>query len=123
MPSPAFPTARHQSVADLAARFFKGHAEVDTVLVVNSCARGRATPESDLDLAVLVKPPLPAQRCQQLEMAWLSFGEANTQLVEFRCASRFAHVHVDVFDGQFVTTIWDDGGGPDSFEVEIGNRV
>ena len=32
-------------------------------------------------------------------------------------------VHVDVFDGRIVPTVWDDGGGPDYFEVEIGNRV
>jgi hypothetical protein len=30
---------------------------------------------------------------------------------------------VDVFDRQFGPTLWDDGGGPDTFEVEIGNRV
>ena len=123
MASLAFPTARHQFIADLAASFFKGQAEVDTVLVVNSCARGQAAPESDLDLAVLVTPAVAAERCRQLEMAWLSFCEANTEVVEFRRASPFAQVHLDVIDGQFVTTSWDDGGGPDSFEVEIGNRV
>ena len=32
-------------------------------------------------------------------------------------------VHVDVFDGQFGSILWDDGGGPDTFELEIGNRI
>jgi hypothetical protein len=32
-------------------------------------------------------------------------------------------VHLDVFDGHMVPTVWDDGGGPDYFEVEIGNRL
>src|SRR5262245_9269708 len=36
---------------------------------------------------------------------------------------RFTQVHLDVFDGRMVPTVWDDGGGPDSFEVEIGNRI
>jgi len=30
---------------------------------------------------------------------------------------------VDLFDGRMMPTVWDDGGGPDSFEIEIGNRV
>jgi len=41
----------------------------------------------------------------------------------FRSTGRFTQVHVDVFDGRMTPTVWDDGGGPESFEVEIGNRV
>lgn len=96
---------------------------MDTVLVVNSCARGQAVLESDLDLAVLVTPTGTAQCVQDLEAAWLAFAAADPQVLEFRHAGRFTHVHVDVFDGQSGPTVWDDGGGPDSFEVEIGNRV
>jgi hypothetical protein len=32
-------------------------------------------------------------------------------------------VHLDVFDGRIVPTVWDDGGGPDTFEIELGNRI
>jgi predicted nucleotidyltransferase len=49
-----FPTDLHQEVADLARSFFSAHADVDTILVVNSCARGRAVAGSDLDMAVLI---------------------------------------------------------------------
>jgi predicted nucleotidyltransferase len=51
-----FPTAQHREVADLAANFFSSQGSVDTVLVVNSCARGRAVAGSDLDMAVLIVP-------------------------------------------------------------------
>lgn len=37
--------------------------------------------------------------------------------------SRFARIHLDLFDGRFTPQRWDDGGGPDCFEIEIGNRV
>jgi predicted nucleotidyltransferase len=123
MLSLGFPTALHQQVARLAAGFFKTYAEVDTVLVVNSCARGQATSGSDLDLAVLVAPTATAQDVRDLEAAWLAFAAADPMVLKFRHAGRFTYVHVDVFDGQFGPTVWDDGGGPDSFEVEIGNRV
>src|SRR5207248_9994511 len=51
-----FPTELHREVAELAGDFFSAHAQVDTILVVNSCARGRAVTGSDLDLAVLIMP-------------------------------------------------------------------
>jgi len=41
----------------------------------------------------------------------------------FRSTGRFTQVHVDIFDGRMTPTVWDDGGGPDTFEIEIGNRV
>ena len=49
-----FPTDLHQQTAELVQNFFSSLPEVDTFLVVNSCARGQASPESDLDFAVLV---------------------------------------------------------------------
>jgi hypothetical protein len=41
---------------------------------------------------------------------------------QFRGAGQSTQVHLDVVDGRLTPTVWDDGGGPDSFEVEIGNR-
>jgi hypothetical protein len=110
-------------VALLAGGFFRDHALVDTVLVVNSCARGKATSDSDLDMAVLVKPTASASDDQGLESSWRSFAADQPLVRRFLQAGRFAHVHVDIFDGRFSQPVWDDGGGPDSFEVEIGNRV
>jgi hypothetical protein len=49
---------------------------------------------------------------------------ANDLLVaQFKRSSRYGQVHLDFFNGQMAPTVWDDGGGPDSFEVEVGNRV
>jgi hypothetical protein len=118
-----FPTKLHQEVADLAGDFFSAHAPVDTILVVNSCARGRAVAASDLDMAVLIKPTAPNQEIQSLTMKWNQFMATQPVVHRFRSTGRFTQVHVDVFDGRMTPTVWDDGGGPDSFEVEIGNRV
>ena len=51
---PSFPTTLHQDSAELVRDYFYTIAKVDTVLVVNSCARGHAVPESDLDFAILI---------------------------------------------------------------------
>jgi hypothetical protein len=118
-----FPTELHREVAELAGQFFSAQAQVDTVLVVNSCARGRAVAGSDLDLAVLTTPAAASQAIQSLTALWQEFMPTQALIHQFRSTARFTQVHVDVFDGRMVPTVWDDGGGPDSFEVEIGNRL
>jgi predicted nucleotidyltransferase len=118
-----FPTELHQELAELAVDFFSARAQVDTILVVNSCARGRAVAGSDLDLAVLIMPAAASQEVQSLTTLWQEFIAAQPLLERFRRTGRFNQVHVDVFDGRMVPTVWDDGGGPDYFEVEIGNRL
>src|SRR6058998_4319819 len=65
-----FPTELHREVAELAGDFFSAHAQVDTILVVNSCARGRAVTGSDLDLAVLIMPTEASQEVQSLTALW-----------------------------------------------------
>ena len=107
----------------MAKEFFSAHGHVDTILVVNSCARGRAVPGSDLDLAILLTPAATNQAVQSLETTWQEFSAAHPLIRRFRSTSRFTQVHVDVFDGRITSTVWDDGGGPDNFEVEIGNRL
>jgi hypothetical protein len=55
---PSFPTLLHQDAAELVRDYFRTIPNVDSVLVVNSCARGQAVPESDLDFAILAPPPI-----------------------------------------------------------------
>jgi predicted nucleotidyltransferase len=118
-----FPIPAHQAVAETIVDFFRGKAGVDAVLLVNSCARGMGTPESDLDVAILVDPALPVKARSQLEQEWQ--GEYASQKVfqHFRASGRFTGVHLDLIDAQYQPTVWDDGGGPDGFELEIGNQV
>ena len=81
-----FPTALHREVAELAGDFFSSQAYVDTILVVNSCARGRAVAGSDLDMAVLLTPTAPNQEVQSLTLKWEQFRA--TQPCGTRAAAR-----------------------------------
>ncbi len=119
---PIFPTELHRLVALEIGGFFAARNEADTVLVVNSCARGTAVPESDLDMAVLVKESVTSSEAQSLEQEWVRHASTSRLLIRFRGDDE-RPVHLDVFDGRFVAAPWDDGGGPDAFEVEVGNRV
>jgi hypothetical protein len=103
--------------------FFRNRPQVEAVLLVNSCARGTATPESDLDAVILVDPELSASDRQTLEQQWLELYTTHDTFQRFKQLGRFTGVHLDLIDGQFVAETWDDGGGPDGFELEIGNHL
>jgi predicted nucleotidyltransferase len=118
-----FPTVQHARVAELLAGFFENRSSVDTVLVVNSCARGKAIAESDLDMAVLVEPGTSRGLTQEMEAAWHSFASRNATIAQFMRRGPYSKIHLDLFDGHFDPVAWDESGGPDVFEIEIGNRI
>ncbi len=123
LPSAAFPTPLHQEVAAAIVGFFQQDAAVDAVLLVNSCARGCATPDSDLDLAILVAVDLAAPAAQTLAAAWERWQASSPLVARFRQAGQWTGIHLDLITGQYAPELWDDGGGPDGFELEIGNQV
>jgi predicted nucleotidyltransferase len=123
LPLLAFPTHLHEQAAETACHFFQPQAAVDTVLVVNSCARGQAVPESDLDMAVLVRPGTPEEEVGRLEALWRQELASHPTLRRFQASGQKAHVHLDLIRGQYIPEVWDDGGGPDEFELLIGNQI
>lgn len=119
----AFPTLIHQQVSEKIVDHFSRLPQVHAVLLVNSCARGVATPESDLDIAVLIDTKVSRKNQILLEDDWREFYMTQPVFDQIKQAGRFSGVHLDFFDGQWTPEKWDDGGGPDFFEVEIGNRI
>ena len=120
--NPQFPTPIHQQAAEEILHFART-LPVHAVLLVNSCARGTATAQSDLDIALLIDPELFASERRQLDRAWSERYQNVPIFRELEQLGRFSSVHLDFFDGQWTPEVWDDGGGPDAFEIEIGNRV
>jgi hypothetical protein len=103
-----FPTPRHEEIAQAAASFFEGRAKA--VLVTASCARGAAVPASDLDMIALVD----TEQVGDTQRSWDAFRPATLGDLT---------IHLDVVDGSYEPSVWDDGGGPDDFELEVGNHV
>jgi predicted nucleotidyltransferase len=54
--TPIYPTLEHQKAAELITAYFVENYHIDAVLLVNSCARGKATQDSCLDIILLAKP-------------------------------------------------------------------
>lgn len=118
-----FPTELHKQTIEVVKDFFLTQQNIDTILLVNSLARGKATIGSDIDMAVLITQSTTNSEISKLENIWQEFLHSDPTLNQFQKSSKFAHIHLDIIDGVFEPTIWEDGGSVDFFEVEIGNRL
>ena len=118
-----FPTKLHQDTAELTRDYFLKNSNVDTVLVVNSCARGQAVPESDLDFAILAKPGTPVNELKNIHTGWLTYSANQPTVLNYKQLTPFAHLHLDIIDGNYVPAIIEAGEPIDYFEIEIGNQI
>ncbi|HRJ41645.1 MAG: hypothetical protein KJZ86_20650 [Caldilineaceae bacterium] len=64
-PQPAYPTGAHAAAAQAITERFTD--EVDAVLLLNSCARGTASPDSCLDIGLLLRPERPGPGAADLQ--------------------------------------------------------
>ncbi|MEO6719609.1 MAG: nucleotidyltransferase domain-containing protein [Ferruginibacter sp.] len=118
-----FPTELHRHATEVIKGFFLEQRNIDTILLVNSLSRGKATPESDIDIAVLISPTTTDTQIAWLDAAWHDFLNSTPTLNQYRKSNKFAQIHLDIINGIFEPAIWEDGGSIDFFEVEIGNRL
>lgn len=98
-------------------------AGVDTVLVVNSCARGQAVRESDLDFAILVTPDVQPAEISRMENDWQAYSQAQPAVIKYKRSNQFAHLHLDIVDGNYTPGTVQNGEPVDDFEIEIGNQI
>jgi predicted nucleotidyltransferase len=116
-----YPTLQHRTAAETIAEFFAVNYRIDAVLLVNSCARGKATRDSCLDIVVLANPKSLQSQLNQLEADWAKFEETDAAIKALRTAGRYSEVHLDFVDGVFIPQERDEAAGPDDFELGIGN--
>jgi predicted nucleotidyltransferase len=120
---PIFPTDLHKKTAEIVYGFFAKLSNIDTVLVVNSCARGQAVPESDLDFAILVKEETSTVEITDIEQEWLKFSMQDLTILNYKKSSPFAHLHLDLIKGIYTPQTIEIGEPWDYFEIEIGNHI
>ncbi len=119
-----YPTVAHRRAAEAIVDHFATMPEVEAVVLVNSCARGKATPDSCLDINVLVPTlggPEGSPEYAAWEEPWRAFYAEAPVFRELAAAGRFAEVHLDFKSGHFAPGVHLMAGGPDSFELEVGN--
>ena len=90
-----YPTAAHARAADEVVAFFAADVRTDAVLLTNSCARGKATTDSCLDMKVVAREP------DDLWGSWESYAAASAAIAELGRAGRFSDLHLDVIAGRY----------------------
>jgi predicted nucleotidyltransferase len=119
----SFPTRAHKEAAESVKDYFQNIENVDTVLVVNSCARGQAVADSDLDFAIVVSPGTTPADTREMETAWQTYAKTASAISKYRASGPHALLHLDLITGDYQPGLMEEGGMPDFFEVEIGNQV
>lgn len=121
--TPAFPTPQHHRAAELARSFFADRPGVAAVLLMGSCARGKASPDSCLDILILGRPEEIDHRRPELEQAWQEHYTTHPAYQEMQQVGVYAHVDLDIINGVFQPGYHGWTSGADEFELEVGNTL
>ena len=116
-----YPTLEHQNAADAIVDYFVSKHKIDAVLLVNSCARGKATRDSCLDIIMLARPDPARSQIRELEAGWEEFEKSSQAVQALYKAGKYSVVHPDFVHGVFVPHEQDEAAGPDDFELQVGN--
>jgi hypothetical protein len=122
--TPAYPTPQHERSAQAIVEYFSRRPGVSAVLLTCSCARGKASPDSCLDIDVLA-PHLAQEARTALEQEWEGFQARNTVFQDLKSVGAFSQVDLNFHDGQLDPARSQHGwtSGADEFELEVGNLL
>ncbi|MFC1743471.1 hypothetical protein ACFL35_05700 [Candidatus Riflebacteria bacterium] len=118
-----FPTREHENAAVFVMDFFSKQACVEAVLLTCSCARGKAVPESCVDLSIILAGGTGQCIREQLELSWGKHSEGNVVVKELAAHGKYAHIDLELTEGEFSEGYHGWCSGPDEFELEIGNLL
>jgi len=118
-----YPTIEHEKASEAVVDFFSKFSDVDAVILKGSCARGKASRDSCVDIAVLIQPKVFAKRKIVLEQEWNKFHETAEILKSLRKVGKYSDTELDFINGNFKPQPRSWTSGPDEFELEIGNSL
>jgi predicted nucleotidyltransferase len=121
--SHAYPTPQHADAADAITALFSRQPGVEAVLLMGSCARGKASPSSCLDVLVLCRPETIQHSGPHLEQVWQEALTGDPVYQKMLQHGPFAQAEVSIIDGNFDPARHYHGwtSGADEFELEVGN--
>ncbi|MFH1211844.1 MAG: hypothetical protein V1659_02840 [Candidatus Woesearchaeota archaeon] len=113
-----YPTALHQNAAKKFVEIFGKDARVMSILLNCSCARGKASKDSCLDLCLILKHK------KDVNIVRKKFEFLYTKINEFKNLKKagvYSHIDLHITDGNIIQRKRSWTQGPDDFELEIGN--
>lgn len=119
-----YPTPQHARAAGALQDLFSRDPAVDSILLMGSTARGKASADSCLDILVLYRPDGQARPRERLEALWQAHA-SEPVYQEMQRVGAYANVDLNWSDGQFDPACHPHGytSGADEFELEVGNYL
>jgi predicted nucleotidyltransferase len=119
----AYPTHEHEDASRRVVELFSKEGCVRAVLLTCSCARGKASRDSCLDITILIDRDSPADERRGLETRWAEWAKAEPAFVRLAGVGRYSMVDLEFSDGSFTPGPHGWTTGPDEFELTIGNLL
>jgi predicted nucleotidyltransferase len=113
-----YPTIQHENAAKKIVDIYSKDKRVMSILLVCSCARGKATRDSCLDICVIVKNN---SVIKSVENGFKRNYKKIREFKELRKVGKYSHVDFFASDGKIEIQKRDWTSGPDDYEIEIGN--
>src|SRR6266699_4109842 len=118
-----YPTHEHEQAARAVVDFFAAREDTDAVILMGSCARGKAVRGSCLDFLILLQTDVFSLAKDPLERQWKEFYSSAETFRILQQVGKYSHVDLDFIDGRLAPKARGWTSGPDEFELEIGNTL
>ncbi|MBN2461267.1 MAG: hypothetical protein JXB60_06630 [Candidatus Cloacimonetes bacterium] len=120
-----FPTPDHKKATAAVVNFCNQFHNISAILLTCSCARGKASPESCVDITILLRPEVYDEIAKEILNIWDDFYQHETAIQKMLAHGKFAHIDLDLSNGVFNPDNYYHGwmSGPDTFELEVGNQI
>lgn len=119
----AYPTEMHERAAEQLTSFFSKIENVQAVLLTCSCARGKATKDSCLDIAILFPSELSLECRTEVVNSWNKEYIEGQPYKDLLGVGKYSHIDIEFIDGTFQEGYHSWTSGPDEYELEIGNFI
>jgi predicted nucleotidyltransferase len=121
--APVFPTDLHRAAAEAVVDYWVLDERVQAVILTGSCARGKGTPESCVDITVLVAPSDLGALHEEEKPRFEAFLASDPACVALAHSVPWSGIDPSYSDGQFVPGEHGWTTGADNYELEIGNTL
>ncbi len=113
-----YPTPEHEKASKRLIEIFSQEKSVMNILLLGSCARGKASKDSCLDVCIIVKTK---PDIKNIEKKFKTIYKNDNAFIELSKVGKYSHIDLDVIDGKIKPIERGWTSGPDEYELSIGN--
>ncbi len=113
-----YPTPEHEDASKRIVEIFSRHKNVQSILLIGSCARGKASKDSCLDVCIIVKTKSDIRK---IETKFAKLCKKEKKFVKLSHVGKYSHIDLLVTDGIIKPAKRDWTTGPDEYEIILGN--